>query len=373
MLQPPSYTSAEEKCAYSKITIGISDCVSNNSADTLNNQFSADIKAKASKSTYQVKKLQEWFMPTGTKNIVNGGVNTGGKRDTYDKGNAFCTNKINNIQAVTLVVNDFYVYCATATDTVIQGDIKLDDTLEYTADTVPQVLIFAKNVKILSSVSRIDAFIIAEGTIDTCTNDTGSTDTPLNCAKNQLEINGPVYAQSLNLNRTYTQIESVYDSNGSSGDLTVKVKDNDTKGCTGNATAGIDKSWSVTGENGTKTWGYNVWYKEFNYRNSYQESVYAYEDDGSLKLNEEGAVIVLGEKTIYYNDGGYESQGKMQGRNGYQTKSGSGVMPLNVCVIAEPAEIFRLREDAKIWAYSETKKRQSNASVTGLTEVLPFW
>ena len=44
-----------------------------------------------------------------------------------------------------------------------------------------------------------------------------------------------------------------------------------------------------------------------------------------------------------------------------------------VCAVAEPAEIFNLRADAKIWAYSETKKNSKNINVNGLREVLPWW
>ena len=77
---------------------------------------------------------------------------------------------------------------------------------------LPQVLIFAKNINISANVSQIDAWLIADaGTINTCkqfvkgsygsiTNITGGTST-LEC-NYTLNVNGPVFAKSLLLNRT---------------------------------------------------------------------------------------------------------------------------------------------------------------------------
>lgn len=63
---------------------------------------------------------------------------------------------------------------------------------------LPQVLIFADNINIAGNVSRIDAWLIASGTIDTC-----STKDSCN---NHLIVNGPVFAKTLNLNRTAGEI-----------------------------------------------------------------------------------------------------------------------------------------------------------------------
>ncbi len=77
---------------------------------------------------------------------------------------------------------------------------------------IPQVIIYADNgdVNITSNVTRLDAWIIADGhTLNTCNNFTAHTtqsDAPrqlYNDCTNQLVFNGPVYAARLKLNRSF--------------------------------------------------------------------------------------------------------------------------------------------------------------------------
>jgi len=94
----------------------------------------------------------------------------------------------------------------------IDHDIVNDGT--YSIRTVPQTIIFAKNVNITSNVTRIDAWIIAKGTVNTCkeyeegtTGGTGTTSDGVGsdgsaCAK-QLVFNGPVVASNMQFNRTF--------------------------------------------------------------------------------------------------------------------------------------------------------------------------
>lgn len=123
---------------------------------------------------------------------------------------------------------------ATSTETKIYhadtlnllGNIENRNTYNSIND-IPQVIIFANNVNIASNVTRIDAWIIADGTIDTCAktslsggfqNGGGSLSTGnlvigtaastkngaanQECAK-QLIFNGPVIADTIKLNRSY--------------------------------------------------------------------------------------------------------------------------------------------------------------------------
>lgn len=121
---------------------------------------------------------------------------------------------------------DTKIYHASG-DLNITGDVENRNTYNDIGQ-IPQIIIFADgNVNIASSVSRIDAWIIANGRIDTCAkiNNTiigfqkgmigvaGGTNPgtaasinngPANkeCAK-QLIFNGPVVANEIYLNRTY--------------------------------------------------------------------------------------------------------------------------------------------------------------------------
>jgi hypothetical protein len=137
-------------------------------------------------------------------------------------------------------------------------------------------------------VKQIDGWLIAEhrtvtkgdgtlrqytGTINTCAN-SGNNGVDVNsrgeiialkaygnCAENQLVINGPVYAQYLALNRTYTNIQS----DPYSGETNFAVHEKENKGCTTSTETQIKTSWDVTGAGGTENWGYNVHNKIYNW------------------------------------------------------------------------------------------------------------
>lgn len=77
--------------------------------------------------------------------------------------------------------------------------------------SLPQVLIFAKNINIAQSVSQLDAWLIADNNINTCSNFVAGSYLPDGRANRgtntrqcnaTLNINGPVFAKSLQLNRT---------------------------------------------------------------------------------------------------------------------------------------------------------------------------
>lgn len=83
------------------------------------------------------------------------------------------------------------------------GNCNSDKLADHSLSTnniaaLPQILIFAKDVKIKENVTRIDAWIISENNIDTC--DTTNIDS--NRCNQTLTINGPVFAKTLSLNRT---------------------------------------------------------------------------------------------------------------------------------------------------------------------------
>jgi hypothetical protein len=85
----------------------------------------------------------------------------------------------------------------------IAGDIKYDDGPYAGIDQIPQMVIIAKKIIIKPNVTQIDSWLIAndpsDGSITTC--DDPGTLTVSRCDQ-QLIINGPVMARTLNLRRT---------------------------------------------------------------------------------------------------------------------------------------------------------------------------
>lgn len=93
----------------------------------------------------------------------------------------------------------------------ISGNVELANTKDKTIYEMPQVVIYVDgNVKIAPSVTRLDAWIIANGNINTCSGWAEKTTETRSVYRNQnttcdnrLQINGPVVAKSVTLNRTY--------------------------------------------------------------------------------------------------------------------------------------------------------------------------
>ncbi|MDN5275299.1 MAG: exported protein of unknown function [Candidatus Saccharibacteria bacterium] len=89
---------------------------------------------------------------------------------------------------------------------IATGTVTIDGNITYTDDTltsvrnIPQVVIIAANINIKDSVSRIDSWLITNGTINTCYNFSGNL-TSDKCSS-VLEVNGPVVTGKLVLNRT---------------------------------------------------------------------------------------------------------------------------------------------------------------------------
>jgi hypothetical protein len=88
-------------------------------------------------------------------------------------------------------------------------------TLRYYSGTlnslhdIPQVLIFAQNINIESTVDRVDAWLLAglrggSGIIGTCSDGAANfMDYDATPCKNQLRVNGPVIANQILLHRTH--------------------------------------------------------------------------------------------------------------------------------------------------------------------------
>jgi hypothetical protein len=92
------------------------------------------------------------------------------------------------------------VILATGTVTITDLNIAYRDEKLTKPSDIPQVVIIANNILVNDSVSRIDAWLVADGAIDTCANVTDNL-TSEKC-KTLLEVNGPVITNRLILKRT---------------------------------------------------------------------------------------------------------------------------------------------------------------------------
>lgn len=92
-------------------------------------------------------------------------------------------------------------------DVTINGDITYLDNGYSNLEDVPKIIIYAKNdINIACEVAQIDAILIAENNINTCSD---SDDINAEMNSKQLKINGSVISNTLTLNRTYGAAKGV--------------------------------------------------------------------------------------------------------------------------------------------------------------------
>ncbi len=171
--------------------------------------------------------------------LGNSGINYNSSYDTrlsaYLKGSA--TNDVPNQSATTYsgasgVAGTQILYFnpgGTNGTLTINGNVTLDSAKKENIYELPQVVIYVDgNIAIDPSVTRLDAWLIATGDIDTCrgwqdnTTETRSLNRNANATcDNQLQINGPVIANSVKLHRTFGA-DNLVSYTGSHGDRSNK-------------------------------------------------------------------------------------------------------------------------------------------------------
>lgn len=88
------------------------------------------------------------------------------------------------------------------------GDITIDSDIIYNSGTlrtvgeIPQLILIGNNINIRGNVKRIDAWLIATNTLNTCSDVSQANIRSNNCS-NQLTVNGAIMANRLLLDRTY--------------------------------------------------------------------------------------------------------------------------------------------------------------------------
>ncbi len=89
-------------------------------------------------------------------------------------------------------------------DIIIAGNLYSEPEPNTNMDDLSKLIIYGKNIEIMCQVKRVDAILIAENVINTCTNADGQTPDLNDSVRSiPLRINGAVVADKLLLNRTF--------------------------------------------------------------------------------------------------------------------------------------------------------------------------
>lgn len=147
-----------------------------------------------------------WWLPTvpvGDGNSFVEGTTTGGEKIKYRYSSGDMT-----IDGYDNITDGTYVVRSDNGNIYINGNISYADKVYQKASEIPKMIIYAKNIYIGCSVDRVDAILVADGKIDTCTKNNGENpeENPgINDASrsNQLKIDGILMAGQVIFNRTY--------------------------------------------------------------------------------------------------------------------------------------------------------------------------
>jgi hypothetical protein len=101
----------------------------------------------------------------------------------------------------TIVINTYDVTTRTYKDVTIAGDITYAGGLITSNNQIPQLVIIGGNINIQSGVRQVDSWLIASGTLNTCSNIVRTAIT-INTCNTLLTMNGPVMAKEVQLWRT---------------------------------------------------------------------------------------------------------------------------------------------------------------------------
>lgn len=131
--------------------------------------------------------------------ILAYGTNESDNNETYEYHSSSHT-----LGKIDIDVNGTTKSVRSAKDIIISDNIQYGGQYEKLYD-VPKMIIYANNIYIRCNVTRIDALLIAENTINTCVGEDDKTPEHINdpLRSNPLIINGAVVARKLEATRTY--------------------------------------------------------------------------------------------------------------------------------------------------------------------------
>lgn len=131
--------------------------------------------------------------------ILAYGTNESDNNETYEYHSSSHT-----LGKIDIDVNGTTKSVRSAKDIIISDNIQYGGQYEKLYD-VPKMIIYANNIYIRCNVTRIDALLIAENTVNTCVGEDDKTPEHINdpLRSNPLIINGAVVARKLEATRTY--------------------------------------------------------------------------------------------------------------------------------------------------------------------------
>jgi len=141
------------------------------------------------------------FPVTSATGTLSGTVNVGTLNGRYKTSGDITLSAATITAGKTVIINTYNPTTRTYANVTIAGDIRYANGAYALAGEIPQLIILAGNININNAVTQLDAWVSAEGTLNTCADVPRATITSNNC-DDKLTINGPVMANQVQLWRT---------------------------------------------------------------------------------------------------------------------------------------------------------------------------
>lgn len=192
-----SVSSPASKCLYSTLTF----------ANTVSpsKKCTTGVNLGNYKITQLIPNIAASFKPiTGSSptpyiaNTSSGSVDFSGKQGLYQVAGGTSI----NLKNITIQKGQWVVINAQGSTVKISGDINYSGGSFASIDDLPQLIILADNINITDNPTNIDAWLIANKTINTCSPYSAIDKLSVNLCTNKLVVNGPVIASHLLLRRT---------------------------------------------------------------------------------------------------------------------------------------------------------------------------
>ena len=187
-----SFSNPNDACSYSSLSF---TNVDTGSALCINiGNYSAAQSIPDVSSSFPISSSTPRLNTAPVVNDITGGAGLNG---TYTAdGDVIISSSSNVAKGRTVVIN------APGRTVRIAGNITYTPETLNNIGNIPQVLIIAKDILIAGSVTRVDAWLVASGKINTCSDVDESASLSVDLCHNPLTVNGPVMADKLFLRRT---------------------------------------------------------------------------------------------------------------------------------------------------------------------------
>jgi hypothetical protein len=172
---------------------------------TFTNAGTTDCRSSPDLGQYRMERtippVASVYPVTSTSNTLSGAQNISGLSGEYKTSGVLTLNGGQLSKGQSVIINTYNSTTKKYGGVTISGNLTYSTQQLTSNGQIPQLVIIAGDININENVTRVDAWLSAEGTLNTCSNVARKDITDSRC-KELLTVNGPVMAREVQLWRT---------------------------------------------------------------------------------------------------------------------------------------------------------------------------